>query len=65
MHAQNYVCPTCVQPIVTAEAESEQFVLGPESEKVIETVETFTYLRDVVDRYGWVEGAVRGRLAAA
>ena len=63
--AQNYACPTCVQPSVGAEAESEQIVLGPDSENVIEEVQTFTYLGDIVDRDGGVERAVRGRLAVA
>ena len=45
--------------------EQEHISLGPGSENVIEEVETFMYLGDVVDREGGVERAVRGRVAAA
>ena len=63
--AQNYVCPTCVQPSVGAEVEPEQIVPRPNSENVIEEVQTLIYLGDVVDCDGGMERAVRGRLAAA
>ena len=62
---QNYVCPTCVHPRTDADAVTDQIVFGPDSENVIEEVQTFTYLGDVVDCDGGVERAVRGRLAAA
>ena len=62
---ENNPCPTYVQPNVGAEAEPEHIVLGPDDENVIEEVQTFTYLGDVIHRDGGVERAVRERVAAA
>ena len=67
LDAQNYdyVCPACEQPDGDDGLEQEHISLGPGSENVIEEVETFTYLGDIVDRNGGVERAVRGRVAVA
>ena len=45
--------------------EQEHISLGLGPENVIEEVETFTYLGDIVDRDGGVERAVRGRVIVA
>ena len=65
LHAQNYVCPACERPNGGVAVVPEHISLGPGLENVIEEVEAFTYLGDVVDRDGGVERAVRGRVAVA
>ena len=63
--APNYVCPTCTTPATGRAVEEEHITLGPGSEDVVEEVESFTYLGDVVDRNGGVERSVRARVATA
>ena len=45
--------------------EEEHITLGPGSDSVVEEVESFTYLGDVVDRSGGVERSVSARVAMA
>ena len=61
----NYVCPTCTTPVNGRAVEEEHITLGPGSNNVVEEVESFMYLGDVVDREGGVERSVRARVAAA
>ena len=60
---RNYVCPTCTTPVIAV--EEEHIILGPGSDSVVEEVESFTYLGDVVDRSGGVERSVSARVAMA
>ena len=63
--ALNYVCPTCTTPAARTTDVEEHITLGPGPENLVEEVETFTYLGDVVDRDGGVERSVRARVAMA
>ena len=66
-HARDYVCPTCTRRRHggTAIPQSDEIVVGPAVNDVVEEVETFCYLGSVVDREGGVERAVRARVASA
>ena len=59
----NFLCPTCAgQGDRSVEEESEDIHIGGE---VIEEVEEFCYLGDLLDREGGVERTVRMRVSAA
>lgn len=67
MHAQyyDYVCPTCEQPDGGDAMEKEHISLLPSFENVIDEVDTFNCLGDVVERDEGVERPVCGKMAAA
>ena len=60
---QNYVYPICEGPNGGDGVEQEHITLGSGPENVIEEVETFMYLGDVVDRSAGAERTVRRRVA--